>query len=374
MTRASLVILLFSFSSACYSQDLMYNDYEWDKSPRIHTPTSSDLLYPAVVLNNYKTLEFRVSSSEAKMYLTEHKIIHVNSDAGLEKFNKVAIPITGNQELISLTVRCISPDGRITNFKKENLKELQNVNGYANFKIFAVEGLTLGGEMEYLYTIKGNARSYGREILQQDVPVREAVFLIIYPEKFEWNVKVYNGTAKPKQDPVYGKRQSISITALNIPALKQEQYSAYKANLMRVDYKLESNGRSTDMINWDQLSERMLKNIYDPSGASKIHKLIKSLDLDKLEDFEKIAAIENYVKTNFTMKAGSNKSYEDLNEVLTSHVGSDIGLTKLYMSCWHELKIPNEVVFASERIEGLLDPDFASLMPIKQVFVLLPKI
>jgi hypothetical protein len=374
MLQSNLLIILFcAFSLTSYSQDLMYKGYDWEKDPKLHATASSDLLYPAVVINDYRTLELKITSSEGSSYLTEHKIVHVNSNAGVEKFNKVAIPIAGNQQLLSLKVRCVSPDGRITNFQKENLKELQNVNGYANYKIFAVEGLTIGGEVEYLYTVKGSARSYGREILQQDVPVREAILLIVYPEKFEWNVKVYNGASKPDRSPVYGKRESISITAVNVPALKEEQYSAYKANLMRVDYKLESNGRTADMMSWSDLSQRMLKNIYEPDGASRVHKLVASLDLDRLNDPEKVTVVENYVKTNFTLKEGNNKSYEDLKDVLTSHVGNEMGLTKLYMSCWSDLKIPNEIVFASERTEGLLDPDFASPMQVRKILFYFPQ-
>ena len=367
------IILFYALSLTSYSQDLMYEGYDWEKDPKLHPAADSDLVYPAIVINDYKTLEFKITPSEASSYLTEHKIVHVNSNAGIEKFNKVAIPIAGNQQLLSLKVRCLSPEGSITNFQKENLKELQNVNGYANYKIFAVEGLTVGGEVEYLYTVKGSPRSYGREVLQQDVPVREAVLLIVYPEKFEWSVKVYNGTPLPSKSRVFGKRESISVAATKIPALKEEQYSAYKANLMRVDYKLESNGRTADMMNWSDLSERMLKNIYEPDGAARVHKLVASLNLDRLKDPEKVTALENYVKTNFTLKQGNNKAYEDLREVLTSHVGNEMGLTKLYMSCWDDLKIPSEIVFASERTEGLLDPDFASPMQVRQILFYFPQ-
>lgn len=373
MKRFAIFLIVICFIQAASAQGLYYTNYKWDSSPTIHLLDGDDVVQPAVVFRKLYVMELEVDAYSANTYITHHQIIHVNNDAGVEQYNKVRIPVRNNQDLLDLHVRAIAPDGKITEFRKENLKELKNVKGFANFKIFAVEGLTVGGEMEYYYTLKSSPQSYGREIAQDDVPVKDFEFRLIYPTRFIWDVRSYNGLPKPKQEIYNERKKTTSVSAALIPALKEEEYSAYKATLQRVEFKLESNGSIADMMSWSDVCGNILKSVYDWKGAGRIAKMLKPLNLESKSPAEKVLAVENYIKNNFTVQEGSNESYEDLREILSSHVGNETGMTKLYMSCWNELGITSQLVMASEREDGEFENDFVSVYQIRTIMFYFPQ-
>lgn len=197
--KASFQVLVFLFvSNIAFAQSAVYMDYDWDKTPATHTLTPELSAYPAVFIMHNKIVELRIVD-KAYTYITEHKVIHINTNAGVEQFNKVYVPLHDDGEMVQLKVRSISPEGNVTVLQRENLKELKNVEHYGNFKIFAIEGVTIGGEIEYFYTTRSNAKSYGREVFQRDVPVLDANLEVVYPEKFLFSAKSYNGLATPKK-------------------------------------------------------------------------------------------------------------------------------------------------------------------------------
>lgn len=372
--KSGFLLLLITVSNFCFAQNAFHSIYTWESTPAIHTLTAGMTGYPAVFVLHNRILELRVDGGTAKSFFTEHKIIHINTNAGIEQFNKVYIPMHGNKQLISLEVRSIDPSGKITNLKKDNLKELQNVDGFGNYKIFAVEGLTVGGEIEYVYTTKADPQTYGREVFQQEIPIVEANLEILSPERFSFSAKSYNGLAKPKASLFDGGRRSLSVNAKNIPALLEEEYAAHKANLMRVDYKLDNNGQSVDMVSWSSIAERFLMNSYESSATAKANKFLKPLKLDALSELEKVRAVEKYIKSNFTLKESGQDAYEDTKRVIENHVGSERGILKLYMSCWEALDLSPELVFCSNRYRGNLDQGFASPHDINEIIFYFPSL
>lgn len=372
--RKNLLLLLFMVSQYALAQKgAVHANYEWEKTPAIHKVAPAMLEYPAVCILQNKFMELRVEG-EARSYITEHKIIHINSDAGIEKFNKVYISMQGEKELISIRVRSISPEGKITELRKENLKELKNVEGYGNFKIFAVEGLAVNGEMEYIYTTQGSPQMYGREVFQGDIPVLSANFEIICPDNFTYQAKTYNGLNSTVPTTFDQTRKTLATRAANIPALADEEYSANKTNRMRVDYKIESNGRATDMVSWKSISKRFVENTYEPSAAAKVKRFLAPLKLNELSELEKIRAVERFIKTNFTIQESGNDAYEDVKKVIENHVGSERGMVKLYVSCWEVLDLSPQLVFCTNRFSGALDSNFPAPQDISDVIFYFPRL
>jgi hypothetical protein len=210
-------------------------------------------------------------------------------------------------------------------------------------------------------------------VAQDDIPIKDFEFRLIYPDRFKWEVRSYNGLPKAKEAAFGERKRSSSIASNSIVALKEEEYSAYRANLQRVEFKLESNGSVADMMSWSDVCGNILTNAFDWKGRGKVAKMLKSLNLENKSASEKIVAVENYVKNNFTIQEGSNDSYEDLREVLASHVGNESGMTKLYMACWDELGISNQLVLASEREGGQFEEDYVSIYQIRKVFFYFPQ-
>ncbi len=374
MKRILILLSALFTSQLATSQGLFYTEYRWERVPSIHLLDGDDVKYPAVIFRKLYVAELSVDAYNANTYTTEHQIIHVNNDAGVEQYNKVRIPVRSSQELIDLHVRAIAPDGKITEFRRENLKELQNVKGYANFKIFAIEGVTVGGEVEYYYTLKSTPQSYGRLIAQDDVPVKDFEFRLVYPKRFGWQVRSYNGLPTGKEGNFGDSKKSISITSPLIPALQDEEYSAYKANLQRVEFKLESNGTTSNMMTWEDVSNNIIHSLYDWKAANKVAKLLKPLKLEELSETDKIIGLENYIKNNFTVQEGSNESYEDVREIIDSHVANEDGIMKLYFACLQNLGIKNQIVLASEREDGEFENDYVSIYRIRGVFFYFPQL
>jgi hypothetical protein len=374
MTSKTLTLLALLISTFVFGQqDPVHENYMWDEKPALHSIASELVEYPAVHILANRILELRIGPTPVS-YFTEHKIIHINNSAGIEQFNKVYIPMHGGKELLALKVRSIDPTGKITTLKNDNLKELMNVDGYGNYKIFAIEGLAVGGEMEYMYTTKSAPQSFGRQVVQSEIPVVQTNFELIYPIKFHFKAKSYNGLLQPREQIFDKTRRSIRLEARNIPALIEEDYAAHEANLMRIDYKLESNGISVNMFTWEELAESILKNTYEASGTSKVKKFLKNLDIDGLSEADKIRSVEKYVKTNFTIKQGRQDAYEDLKELIANRVANERGMVKLYMSCWEALEIKPQVVLSKDRHSGNIDRDFASPNDIDEMIFYFPSL
>src|SRR5688572_8334708 len=296
--RAILLALLIVYVAIAKAQ--LYSTYDWESSPKVNNVTKEETEHPAVIISHMQFSELLIRNGSANSFVTEHKVIHVNTQAGIEKFNKVYIPLRNSSEVVSIKVRSIDPSGKITNLRKENLKELNNVEGYGNFKIFAVEGITVGGEIEYLYTVKSSPEMYGREIFQTSVPVRASSFALIFPQSVKYAARSYNGLSQPVIRDYGENRNSISVAVTNVPAAPEEEYSSEVAERMRLDYKFESNGVVYYPFDWHNLGEQLLQNSHDPKGAGKVTKLIKSLNLAQANDEEKIKKLEQFIKTNLT--------------------------------------------------------------------------
>jgi hypothetical protein len=356
--KAIFTGFLFLFANSAFAQENIYEAIYWDSKPSIHQQKSSDLdKFPGYYILREHILEL-VIEMEAKMFDSEHVIIHINNDAGVEKYNKVYIPLYGNRQMISLKVRSISPDNKVTEFNQSNLKELKNVENYGNFKIFAIEGVTKGCEIEYSYTLKTNPQSYGREIIQKDVPVLKSNFALVYPKRVNFLAKSYNGLQETKHEMFDKKRDHIHIEASDIPSLAEEQYSSYRGSLMRIDFRLEKNAAG-EKITWNSIFSGVVKSMYD---KSKLTKLIKSINVEGLAKEPMIRKIEEHVKANFTINQSREENYEDLKSILSSRVANERGIAKLYFNLFKELKIENEMVFTCARSQGSIDPEFSSFV------------
>src|SRR6478752_4494902 len=120
MSRLLLVALLLSRFTNGISQKFVYQEEEWVAEPTIRKwelPNGNE--FPAYFVKKGRILEL-VMDQLPYMLDSEHVIIHVNNDAGIEKYNKVYIPLYGNRELMSLRVRSISPDNKVTEFNRSN--------------------------------------------------------------------------------------------------------------------------------------------------------------------------------------------------------------------------------------------------------------
>ncbi len=340
--------------------------YDWAAKPVLHQLSDEEKKAPAVIIKDLRSFEYAIEEEGLFLYETIHKIARVNEDQGIEAFNKVYVPISDDATFVELKARAISPSGKITELNKENIREVENVQDIGNVKIFAIEGLELNGEVEYLYTIKMGVRDpYGRETFQTSVPVKEAILEVTSPDHLLFEAIGYNGFPEFKQEEGQ-ETKTLKGVVKNIPPLFEETYSAYRANLMRVDYKLcynENNFARKRLYSWDMAAETFAGLIYSYSEeeAEQIQKLFKKIKLKKQKSAEdKAIFLENYIKNNISLEPGSGADYTMVEKILVNKYANEVGLARLFGAFLKEAGIKHKLVITSNRFNARFDKDFES--------------
>ena len=192
----SFVLLAFSLSAM--AQKYTHQDYDWEKTPTLHEIAEADAEKSAIILKEVRIMEFVYNElGSLNLYDTKHKIVKVQEDKAIEAFNKVFVSMRDVEDFTVLKARAISPEGKITELNRDNIKELKDVETYGAFKIFAIEGVEIGSEIEYIYTTKQDVREpFGRVTFQSETETKEAVFKIISPSNLVFEAQSYNGFPK----------------------------------------------------------------------------------------------------------------------------------------------------------------------------------
>jgi hypothetical protein len=95
-------------------------------------------------------------------------------------------------DLQDLKARSINKDGRVVNFDISNIKELKDEETGNAFRIFAIEGVEQGSEIEYYYVLKKYARLYDRIFMQYEAPVKESSFNLTITKHLAFYFQSYN--------------------------------------------------------------------------------------------------------------------------------------------------------------------------------------
>jgi hypothetical protein len=119
----------------------------------VHTIDSKYDGESAVILLDKRRVEYIDEKEELVTYRTLHKIIHINNDNGIEASNRIYLPVNENKDLVSIKARTVLPGGKIIEISSENIKDIKGENEQM-YKIFAMEGLVKGCEVEFFIHIK----------------------------------------------------------------------------------------------------------------------------------------------------------------------------------------------------------------------------
>src|SRR5450755_1347595 len=175
----------------------------WVEKTTYHPTEAKYSNEPAYVLFNKKRIEFiDDAKNNVVEYFTEHKIIHVNDDHGIEYFNKIYIQVNDFSDISEVRARTILPNGQVIEMDKNNIKDLKDENGTL-YKIFAMEGLEKGSEVEYYYTSVSQTSYFGKSVIQGKFPVMVSEFELVAPERLVFDSKMYNCDSKKSVDSLH---------------------------------------------------------------------------------------------------------------------------------------------------------------------------
>lgn len=358
-----------------------HHTYDWAKDPVLHSAETAKQTTAAIIIKDKRIIEYAYGDDGLYCYKTIHRIVRVNDDAAVENFNKVFVPMNEVVDFVELKARAITPDGKVISLNRDNIKELENVGDMGGFKIFAIEGVEKGGEVEYFYTTLSEAGDLqGSEIIQNDTPIQTASLDIISPYNLLFAAKSYNGFPQLAESLSPDSLNVLSATLDNIEPLLEEQYANYRANLMQVNYKMAKNRKMPDfpqLHTWNKaaLTFSGLTYQYDKTAQKSIAKLLKNLKISRLKsDFEKVKAIENYLKNNIAIEQAGGAELYDVAQILNNKYASEMGMARVYAALFQEANIPSEVVITCERTRATFDRDFESWHSLTDILFYLPQL
>jgi hypothetical protein len=336
---------------------------KWDVSPVLHTIDNKYAGESAVILLDKRRVEYIDEKDELITYRTLHKIIHINNDNGIEAFNRVYLPVNENKDIVSIKARTVLPGGKIVEISSENIKDIKDEDEQM-YKIFAMEGLVKGCEVEFYYTYRRNTGYFGRENIQGTFPVLEAKMEIVSPARLIYDLRPYNTTMKP-EDTVINEKRFVAFLAKDIPGVEEEKYSAFEANLLRCEYKLSYNlarSKNEKLFTWDELAKRAYSRYTTctEKELKKVDALVDDMKLKKLgSDLEKIIATENYLKKNFAAREDiDGEDAENLEKITKTKLASYNGIVRLYGAIFRNIGINHEFVMTGDRQKLTIERNF----------------
>lgn len=362
MKRISFFLAcIIGITSVAQSQEIVRET--WVEKPVLHKLDSKLNDESAVIILDKRRVEYIDEKDDLVVYKTLHKIIHINDDKGIESFNRVYLPVSNNSDIVDIRARTILPNGKIIEVSKNNIKDLKEEDDRV-YKIFAMEGLEKGCEVEYYYTYKRNTGFFGNEVFQGKTPILEARLHLVAPKRLIFEMKSFNTSIQPDDTLVDDKRW-LAVVEKDIPGAENEKYCAFEANLKRFEYKLAYNAsRNTNerLLTWDELAKRVYNNYTTCTDKEikKVNDLISDMKIKNLAtETEKIVASENYIKTNFTTREdiGGDEA-ENLEKIIKTKLASHLGIIRLYGAIFRQLGIQHEFVLAASREKYTIDKSF----------------
>ena len=341
---------------------LVHAGYSWDEKRRQRLPISAEEeALPAIILRDFTSVEyyFDKTRKDLRLFTTEHRIVRVNSSDGIERFNKIVVPVLEMGAPVAIKARTISPRGEVREVKAADMKELKDQEGGRGFRVFAVDGVEKGSEVEYYYTRERPFNHFGSELLQSETAARDVTFELISPESLTFEARVYHGPAATA-DTTLPQHSVLRLALPRVPALREEAFANVQAQRMRVEYKLAymaSRGQ-VRQFTWADASQYVYRTMTaltkdDVKAVAKVLAAAKLPTAGPLP--ERIAAAENYIKLNFNLEEGASPS---LSQMVATHNAPEAGFTHLMAAIYRTLNIEFELVVTSGREAAPFDGSF----------------
>lgn len=378
MKKVFTLTLLLFVSKLLFAQEVNYSlNTNWSDKPLMHEIYKPFDSASTIGILDERKIEYRNEKENIFIYEYDHRIARIMNDNGIEMFNKIYIPVYANAEIQNIMARTILPDGKVITVSTDKIKEIEEDGEI--YKIFAMEGLEKGCEVEYAYSIKRNLSIFGSEVFQRrNMPYQQAEFMLITPSYLKFDVKGYNGF-KITKDSVIGEQRIIVGYSTNIDELEEEKYSNQDPYLQRVDYKLSYNlskNENVRLYTWKEFAKQCFTNY-----TNRTQKEEKALDafIGKIElssnfkDAEKILAIEDYVKNNINIdKKLIAEDAGNIERVVKNKAANEEGIARLFAGIFDKLNIDYQFVFPGTRTGFTIDEELENWNRANDVLIYFP--
>jgi len=377
ITILSLVLLFISaFSQA---QEMEYEKIHWDTAAKFaDTLNDQEEQYSAVILKKDKILEFKIENDYPWIYTTHYQKVVVNDGRGIDYFNKEYLPASPYITIVDVRARTITPNGKVIEFNKDNIKKIDNLDNKGSYNLFAIDGVEKGSIVEITHTLKVPFSNNGNETLQRTFPIHEGSFSLVCPQNLVFNINIQN-LDKEIPDTVIGDKRYYELEYENMKPMLEERYSAFEANKAKIEYIFSHNlvNGSSSIYSWEKAAQTIYEQMFaeDKKGYKKVKKILKSLDLKLLSTEDKIKKIENYIKEEIQLyeMRGLQISTE-LSDILETKMTGKDGIVKLHVAFLTEAGIDFKLGLSSDRFETKFDERFFTWDYITDYLIYYPEI
>lgn len=372
-------IFLFVSIGSVFAQPIQYRTYDWEKERKPFALNEKEAKYPEYILKAYRGYLYQWEDKNLVTYLTEHRITKVNTTNAIDRHNRITISMRNVQGISVLKARAISKEGKVTNFDEKNLKEVKDEKTDNTYRIFAIEGVEAGSEIEYFYTLKAKAKTQETYYFQPETPIRTFEFSLVSPKPLVFDFKLYNDDGKVRRDTV-DRKNIYSYRSSDLPGLHEEAFSFVDAYRKRMEFKLAFNFTSSNgrLNTWADAGRAFYKSLTEVTKESnkELDKFLKELkDNPQAPPLVRIKQIEDNIKSKIRINTNSpDPALDDLTEILKLRQASAEGITKVFLLTYEHLNIPVQLVLTTNRRYSKFDGDFDSWAFLDEYLLYFPQI
>lgn len=340
--------------------------YEWESDRARYALTEEEATFGEYVLKLHNQYDYVFEDNQFLLYYTVHRIVRVNNDEAIQRNNRIYIPMSGVIDLVSLKARSINASGKVVNFDTSNLKELKDEETGRGYRIFAIEGVELGSEIEYFYVLKKNPSLYDRVFMQFGTPVRGSTFRLTAPKHLKFDFSSYNGYATIKETSSTEERNVYEGEMKNIPLLREETFSSFDSNRQRIEFKLAYNTAKSNarLFTWEEAAKTFygVLSATDKDDDKTLDKFVKTLnDKSSAKPESRIRNIEARIKTTIQVNTETrDESLTDISSIIARKVASREGMARLFFLVFDRVGIKCHPVLTCSREGVRFDGSFDS--------------
>jgi Domain of Unknown Function with PDB structure (DUF3857) len=329
---------------------------EWltlQPNPALHQVNAAFSGEGAVIILDKRLHDYVPANESLSIIVSQHRIIRVQTEEGVEMYNKMYIPVPYDGQIEDIKARVITPSGKVIDLPKEKILDVEEEG--RPFKKFALEGVEIGSEIEILTRVTKGLGFFGLEVFQSErTPCQRAEFTLKVPEHLVFDAKGYNGI-KLGSDSVMEKKRVITGGGENIPVLEGEKYGEPGPYMAHVQYKLSYNKTGNEKVRiftWNQLAQNVYERnaVFNEKETKAVAGFLKNAKLQGNTTDERISGLENYIKgtINFNEEPFGEEG-QKLENIIKNKVADFSGVIRLFSASFQQMGIPFQFVYPNRR-------------------------
>lgn len=377
--KISLLVAVLCVFQLAVSQDAPYfESYDWEENPSyaVEEGNTEDM----IAVKEKTVTEFYFQKKDLVEYFLEHKVLWLNSDDAIEEYNKIYLPFSSRAELQVNKARVITPEGKLINLDQSKILTAEDEETGRTYKYYALEGITKGSFIEYMYVVKRPPSYTGDKVYIQDSYKKNKVeFDLFSPSNLLFKFKSFNDLPTVERDTLTTEKLHYKLHVAKVEKLESEYQAPYNASRAFLVYKMDKNtvGKGNDMVSYSNVSQNLYSTYY-PDYSKKTKGLLKDfideLELPENADEESISRkLDFFIKTNVYSQDVYSDDLKDLDQILTKKVANETGIIKLYIAVLRSLNVKHQLVLTTDRKQMKFDTEFEATNFLTDFLLYFPK-